>query len=262
MVRKATPRSTAGGRKPRAAASKAASAGAAGAGSAGAGNGASGGGGSGMADAKARIVDAFMALAGERRFSEIDLPDIAERAGVSLGELRAQFDGRLSILSAFSERIDRQVLDAVGPTTEESGRDRLFEVLMRRLDALAPYRAAVELISEAARRDPALAAGLHAIALRSMRWMMVAAGVSPRRPGRMVRLEGLTLVWLRTLRTFVDDTDADLGATMAGLDKDLRRGERMLESASRVREMLCWPLRRGDARRGAATAGEGSSAAT
>lgn len=248
MARKTTPRSATRGRAPRTtAASRQSAAGGAGAGV----------GTSGAADPKARIVDAFMALAGERRFSDIDLPDIADRAGVSLGELRAHFDGRLSILAAFSERIDRQVLDGLGPTTEEESRDRLFDVLMRRLEALAPYRAAVELIGEAARRDPALAAGLHAIALRSMRWMMVAAGVSPRRPGRMLRLEGLTLVWLRTLRTWVDDEDADLGETMAALDKDLRRGERMLESAGHLWAFLCRPLRRSDSRRASETADRG-----
>ena len=53
-----------------------------------------------------RIVEALMALAAERPWSEVTLAAIAERAGVTLAELRAQFDGRLAILADYVRRID------------------------------------------------------------------------------------------------------------------------------------------------------------
>src|SRR5690606_1597715 len=121
-------------------------------------------------------------------------------------------------------RIDRQVLDGTGSTTEEDARDRLFDVLMRRIDALTPFRDAVANIGASARRDPALAAALHSLTLVSMRWMMAAADIRPAPPLRLFSLEGLALVWARTLRRWVDDAEVDNGATMAALDRDLRRG--------------------------------------
>ena len=38
-----------------------------------------------------RIIDAFMALLAEKPFEQIGLAEIAERAGVSLAELRGEF---------------------------------------------------------------------------------------------------------------------------------------------------------------------------
>lgn len=202
-----------------------------------------------------RIVDAFMGLAAERPFAAIDLPTIAERAGVGLADLRDAFDGRLAILADFSRRLDREVLEnEEEPDPDAAARDRLFDVLMRRMDGLVPHRGAVKRLWQAAARDPALAAFLHADAARSMQWMMAAAGVRTGR-GRLAaiaRVEGLVVVWLNALRAFVDD-DEDLGRTMAALDRGLRRGEEGLRLAERAIRPLR-QLRRAVRRRGRAAA--------
>ena len=49
-----------------------------------------------------RIVDALMRLVASRSFARIGLVEIAGEAGVSLGELREAFAGKLSILAAFT----------------------------------------------------------------------------------------------------------------------------------------------------------------
>ena len=61
--------------------------------------------------------------------------------------------------SAFMARIDAEVL-AGTPTRsdpEETVRDRLFDAMMRRYDALRPYREALGAIRRAGTRDPMLA---------------------------------------------------------------------------------------------------------
>ena len=50
---------------------------------------------------------------------------------------------------------------------EEPARERLFDVLMRRLEALAPYKEAVRSLLRSARRNPGLALALNAMAVRS-----------------------------------------------------------------------------------------------
>jgi AcrR family transcriptional regulator len=189
---------------------------------------------------KTRIVDAFLSLAAERRYGDIDLSDIAERAGVPLAALREAYDGRQTIVADFARRIDRAVL-AETATTEEDPRERLFDVLMRRFEALRPHKAAVASIAGAARCDPALAAALHGMTLRSMRWMLAAADI---RLGRGIRaaarLEGLAVIWLAALRTFLTDDEPDLGRTMAALDRGLTRGAGALHNLDRALA----PLRR------------------
>ena len=99
------------------------------------------------ADPRERLVDAFMALLAEHDPHKVELVDIAGRAGVTLAELRDLYPGKLAILADFSKRIDRQVLAggvAAGP--DEEARDRLFDVMMRRFDALAIGHFGVQLL--------------------------------------------------------------------------------------------------------------------
>ena len=55
-----------------------------------------------------------MALLAERDVGGIGLADVADRARVSLAELREAFDGKLAILAAFTKAIDGRVLEG-GP---------------------------------------------------------------------------------------------------------------------------------------------------
>src|SRR3954447_16628676 len=87
-------------------------------------------------------IDAMMSLLAERSYGDIGLEDVAARAGLSLSGLRTSFHGKIAILAAFNERMDLAVL-AEGPAEGESERDRLFDILMRRFDALAQYRASI-----------------------------------------------------------------------------------------------------------------------
>ena len=85
-----------------------------------------------------------MALLAEQPLSDIGFTDIAARAGVSLAELRGEFASPLAILAAHIKEIDRKVLDGGdADMAEEPPRERLFDVLMRRLEALAPHKAAM-----------------------------------------------------------------------------------------------------------------------
>src|SRR3954451_10980871 len=93
-----------------------------------------------IGDPKARIVDALMELAAERRWEDITLSDIALRAGMSLADFRDHVPSRGAGLAAGARRIDRLVLaGATDDLAGESGKERRFDVLMRRIHALKPY---------------------------------------------------------------------------------------------------------------------------
>jgi AcrR family transcriptional regulator len=171
-----------------------------------------------------RIVEAYMALLAERRYEDVGFADIATRAGLSLDRCRAAFGSRLAVLAAHMEAIDRQVLaGADKDMAEEPPRERLFDVLMRRLEALAPYKAAVRSVGRSARRDPALALCLNGLAARSMAWMLTAAGISSAGVRGAIRTQGLACLYVGVLRTWIKDDDPGLARTMAALDRELAR---------------------------------------
>jgi AcrR family transcriptional regulator len=169
------------------------------------------------ASPRQRIVAALMALLAENPIEQIGLSDVAARAGVSLSELRNEFGSLLAILAAHVKEIDRIVLDGIDASlAEEPARERLFDVLMRRLEALAPYRAAVRSLMRSAVRHPSLGFALNGLAVRSQRWMLTAANIDSAGPKGMVRAQGLALLFGCVLRTFVDDDPPARGGAAAG----------------------------------------------
>ena len=190
-----------------------------------------------------RIIDAFMALLAEKSIEQIGFAEIAKGAGVSLSELRGVFGSTFAILSAFVKQIDRAVL--VGDDAdmaEEPPRERLFDVLMRRIELLAPHKAAVRSLMRSAGRNPGLAVALQGMALRSQQWMLTAADIGAAGPRGFVRAQGLALLFASVLRTWVDDDDPGLARTMAALDRALARGQRwsgLLDELCRIPAFAC-----------------------
>ena len=183
-----------------------------------------------------RIVRAFMQLLAENPLERIDLSDVAQRASVSLARLREEFDTTLSILAAHMKNIARAVLEGGdADMAKEPPRDRLFDVLMRRLEALAPYKPAVRSLLRSSRCNPGLALALNALGLRSMRWMLTAAGIRTSGGRGAFRAQGSALIFARALRVWVDDDDPGLARSMAALDRGLAGGA----SWSRLLDDLC-----------------------
>ena len=190
-----------------------------------------------------KIIAAFLALLAEKRIEQIGLAEIAETAGASLAQLRGEFGSTLAILAAHLKAVDRAVLaEDVSDMAEEPQRERLFDVLMRRLEILAPHREAVRSLLRSATRNPPLAVALNRLAVRSQQWMLTAAGVSASGPSGMMRAQGLALLFSSVLRTWVRDDDPGLARTMAALDRALARGQRfagLLDDLCRVPSRLC-----------------------
>jgi AcrR family transcriptional regulator len=190
-----------------------------------------------------RAVAAFLALLAEHPFEQIGMAQIASGAGLSLAELRAEFASTLGILAAHIKEVDRKVL--AGQDTdmaEESPRERLFDVLMRRLEILAPHKEAVRSLVRSACRNPGLALALNGLAVRSQQWMLTAADIGASGPKGMLRAQGLALLFANVLRTWIDDDDEGHARTLAALDRELARGQRfagLLDELCRIPERAC-----------------------
>jgi AcrR family transcriptional regulator len=183
---------------------------------------------SGQTSERERIIESFIGLLAEKPIAEIGFTEIAKGAGVSLADLRGMFGSRLAILSAHVKEIDRQVLaGGDADVAEESPRERLFDVLMRRIELLEPHKAAVRSLIRSCRRDPGLAFALNGLAVRSQQWMLTAAEIDAAGSRGMVQAQGLALLFASVLRTWIHDDDPGHARTMAALDRALARGQRL-----------------------------------
>src|SRR3954454_8697782 len=190
-----------------------------------------------------KIVAAFMALLAEKRFEEIGFGEIASRSGLTLANCRAEFGSTLAIYAAHVKDLDRKVLaGASGDMAEEPPRERLFDVLMRRIEAMAPYREATRSLLKSVSRNPPLALALNGFAARSQTWMLTAADIDAAGPRGMIRAQGLAMLFASVLRTWIDDEDEGLARTLAALDRSLARGQRwsgMLDDLCRFSPGRC-----------------------
>jgi AcrR family transcriptional regulator len=190
-------------------------------------------------DPREKIIDALMALAAERNWDEISLADVADRAGLTLAQFRDVFPSKGAVLGGFSRRIDKIVLEGGEKRASESAqdqspkdqspKDRLFDVLMRRFDAMAPYKGALANIDNWAMHDPLALPALNQLALNSLRFMLEAAGLNSEGPLGTLKLQGLALSWTRVFHIWLADDGEDAAKTMAALDRELARGEDLVE---------------------------------
>ena len=204
-------------------------------------------------DRSARIVDAALKLIAEQGWSVVDLDSVAEASGVERDEVYRLTPTRAAMLELFARRIDLDVADigaspppdgasddgaSDGGASDGAGgdgedgesapaaddaRDRVFDVLMRRFDALDSYREAIVVLSRELPRDPASLAALAPQAHRSFAMMLREAGIADRGIVGRLRVAALIGVWMATLRIWLADDSADKERTMAALDRHLRR---------------------------------------
>jgi AcrR family transcriptional regulator len=175
------------------------------------------------------IVDHALELAANQGWAETSLSDIAVAAGLTLAELRGTYPSKTAIVAAYTTRIDETVLNDIDPTlADKSSRERLFDVLMKRFIAMNPHKEAVRSILRSYTSDvEALARGPLSL-YRSMRWMMEAANLSSAGVRGQLRIKGLALIYLAVLRAWFSDDSEDMSRTMASLDRQLHRAERLL----------------------------------
>ena len=189
---------------------------------------AKGKGGSKPRDIDGAIVDAAMNLFAERGFTAVRLQEIAAAADLDLGEMRRRAADKTGILALMLTRVDAAVLgEDAGFAQEDSVRDRLFDLLMRRFDGLMPYREALVRVMHDLRGDPPAMLAMAPRGLSALTWYLEAADTSADGLRGLLRTKGLAVVWLAALRTWLKDDSPDLAATMKTLDTQLARAERM-----------------------------------
>jgi AcrR family transcriptional regulator len=163
-----------------------------------------------------RAADAALKLAGEAPWADLTLRDIAKEAGVAFAALYARAPGKSALLDRLSKRFDVAALKAADDPSPDIG-DRLFEVIMARLEIMEPDRIVLIAIAQNEGPSPRMARRLAA----TSRALLEAAGVDAGGRRGAVRLAAMIAVWVRVLQVWRDDEGA-LNRTMAEIDKRLK----------------------------------------
>ncbi len=180
-------------------------------------------------DIPRRIIDAALELAATQGWRDTTLADIAAAAHVALAELRGHYPSKAAILTAFIRHIDIEALSREDPElADQPPRDRLFDVLMRRFDALTPYKEGVRAIVYGSCAEPMTALCGACSLERSMAWMLEGARIDSSGLGGLARTQGLAAIHLGVLRVWLEDETEDMSRTMAALDRRLRRAENLV----------------------------------
>lgn len=172
----------------------------------------------------AALVRSAFDIAGLRGWPSVSVAGAARVAGLEPARARLRFPVRAGILIAFGRMADQAAL--TGVSLSDTPRDRLFDMLMRRIDVHQAHRAGVIALLDHARVNPPLAMFLALSAENSMAWMLEGAAIETAGLRGIIRVQGLVAVWLATLRAWIRDTGDDLPKTMAALDNGLQRAER------------------------------------
>ncbi len=180
-----------------------------------------------------KLIDAALDLAAEMPWHALSLPMIAEHAKVPLGDALLTLPGRTHIQRALIERIDAQVFGSLeDDPLDGTTKDMLFDILMRRFDALEGRQAAIRSMTRDAARDPLGTACLGARFLKSMALSLQAAGVSAEGCKGAIRAKALAVIQMNAARVWITDDDPGMARTMAALDKGLARAEKLASGRS------------------------------
>lgn len=180
-----------------------------------------------------KLIAAALSLAEERGWRAVSLADVARRGEVPLADCYRLIPDKTALLCRLLAATDVHMLRDGAADPHDNVRDRLFDVMMRRFDALQSRRPGMIAILRDLPSDPGSALRLLPRLRRSLGWMLEAAGISAAGLRGAVRVRVLGGVYLCALRAWIDDETADMARTMAALDKALRRAERLADMLPR-----------------------------
>ncbi len=183
------------------------------------------------------LIAAVFSQAALRGWADVNIAEAARDAGLPLDQVRARFPGRGAVLLRFGVMADQAALAA--GSSEPSPRERLFDMVMSRFDALQQHRAGILQLLRTMRTDPATSMLLYGATLRSMKWLLDGASIPSTGIVGALRVHGLLALWLYAVRAWESDESPDLSATMAAVDRGLDRAiqaENMLPGRSPAEE--------------------------
>lgn len=172
--------------------------------------------------ARAAFARGVLAIAAGRTWKDVTIFDIAAAAGTDVAALAGLSPADAA--DVLDDQFDREIAQGLREVDRtQTFRDRLFDLAMKRFEAMEPHRAALSAIE--ADRDGVAHASAFARAGRTARWILTLSGERVDGIDGAAKVQGLAVVLTRAREAWRADKDGDFARTMAALDKGLRQAE-------------------------------------
>ncbi len=172
------------------------------------------------------LARAALTVAAAKQWREVTIADLANAASRPVADLYGA--SLWEAVDCVEEAFDRAIADGLSSLDpQQSVRDRLFDLVMKRFEAMEPHRAAVLAMEQGVDRDPTLLASMHQRHVRCARWVLALAGLEADGMTGQARAQGLGVIVGQARAAWRGDDAGDFAKTMASLDKNLRRAEEM-----------------------------------
>jgi AcrR family transcriptional regulator len=175
-------------------------------------------------DGTLKIAAAALTLIGKHGWDSVTVSQVARTAKVSAAQMKKKIQRKEDILPAIVRMVDKKMWAAVGTIDATMPpRDKLFEILMARIDVLQKHRAAIESITDAARADPSLMGFMMPAHANTMRNILRHTHPKMPIPIQPIGIAVFLSAYGFVICTWRNDTSPDLAKTMAALDRILQR---------------------------------------
>ncbi|MEM0986672.1 MAG: hypothetical protein AAGJ32_10525 [Pseudomonadota bacterium] len=175
-----------------------------------------------------RGFEAALKLAATRPWNSLSLRDIAEEAGLPLSSFQgvADRDG----LALHADTYFDRAMSAETVDEDDLARERLFDVIMLRYEAMEPHREGLLSLYRALDRSAALRLQRLPARRASAEWAFISAGLDGSGQVPMgIKAIGLAWVLARAEDAWRRETDPGFAKTMSALDKGLRQAEQRMQ---------------------------------
>lgn len=182
-----------------------------------------------------QVLHTTLELAATRGWHNVRLHQVGERLDLPLDELAREFRDLDAVANAwFARARDTMLAEAPQHAAGLPPAERLHVAIMAWFDALAPHR---EVTGQIIREKLWPAHAHHWVPMvfdlsRLVHWFLDAASIASTGVARQLAESGLTLIFLATLRTWLDDATPGQRRTRAVLRRRLARAERVMSLAS------------------------------
>ena len=175
-------------------------------------------------DIKSGIIKAALKCASEVRWKRVSLRKIAEEADISVAEIYKYFPSKIAIVGALLERSTDLIISSDEPySSNEPVHDRLIDNILKRFDILEQDKKAIISIVKDTKFDPLANLFLAPKLFDSMAQTLEKSGIDSSGLVGMIRIKGITVIYLMAFNIWIYDNSPDLEKTMAFLDRRLKQ---------------------------------------
>lgn len=175
---------------------------------------------------KNKAFEACLGVIEREGWKEFSFSKVSQDSAIPLHVFHEQFSSPSDVMIHLFRMIDQEVLKNLESYEGLSPKDALFDILMSRFEAALPYKPVLKSFWGDWITAPTEAPAFACQGFSSMAWMLEAAGLESRGLKGILRVQGLTALYLLTLKTWLVDDSPDLGKTMVFLDNGLAKLER------------------------------------